>query len=56
VRINEAYAASEDLRASILLATEWEPLQTQLIRVIPVVQRVLRTLAELKKVQSSSGL
>jgi hypothetical protein len=46
----KAYAASEDLRASILLATEWEPLQTQVIRVIPVVQRVLRTLAQLKKV------
>jgi hypothetical protein len=46
----KAYAASEDLRATTPPATEWKPLQTQVIRVLPVVQRILRTLAELKKV------
>jgi hypothetical protein len=45
---SKAYAASEDMRTSVPAATEWDELQAQVIRVIPVVQRVLRTLAELK--------
>jgi hypothetical protein len=45
---SKAYDASEDLRASVPAATEWDQLQAQVIRVIPVVQRVLRTLAEVK--------
>jgi hypothetical protein len=43
----KAYVASEDIRAPI--ATVWQQLQAQVIRVIPIVQRVLRTLAEWKK-------
>ncbi|RZK24569.1 MAG: hypothetical protein EOO56_00795 [Hymenobacter sp.] len=41
----KAYAASEDIRASEPFATEWPPLQAQVVRVVPVVQRLLRTLA-----------
>jgi hypothetical protein len=48
---SEAYAASEDMRASVPAPTEWGQLQAQVIRVIPVVQRVLRTLAELKQAE-----
>ena len=44
-----AYAASEDLRASRFLDTDWQALQAQVIRVIPVVQRMLRTLATTTK-------
>jgi hypothetical protein len=46
-----AYVASEDLRASGPASSQWEQLQAQVIRVLPVVQRVLRTLAELKKTE-----
>ena len=42
----KAYAASEDLRANPPAATDWVALQAQVIRVVPVVQRLLRTLAE----------
>ena len=45
---SKAYAASEDLRASAPFATEWNVIQAQVIRVVPVVQRVLRTLAAAK--------
>lgn len=45
----KAYAASEDLRASVPLATEWPVLQEQVIRVVPVAQEILRTLADSKK-------
>lgn len=41
----KAYAASEDLRASPPFATDWPQLQAQVIRVVPVVQHLLRTLA-----------
>lgn len=44
-----AYAASEDLRANRLLDTDWEAFQAQVIRVVPVVQRLLRTLATTTK-------
>jgi hypothetical protein len=44
----KAYVASEDLRASVPSALKWDQLQAQVIRVLPVVQRVLRTLAEVK--------
>jgi hypothetical protein len=47
----KAYVTSEDLRASRPSATKWDQLQAQVIRVLPVVQRVLRTLAELKKAE-----
>jgi hypothetical protein len=46
-----AYVASEDLRASGPAAMPWEQLQAQVIRVLPVVQRVLRTLAELRQAE-----
>lgn len=45
---SKAYAASEDLRANSPLVAEWQVLQAQVIRVVPVVQRILRTLADLK--------
>ena len=41
----KAYAASEDLRASQLYATDWLQIQAQVIRVVPIVQRLLRALA-----------
>ena len=44
----KAYAASEDLRPGEPTASDWEVLQAQVIRVVPVVQRVLRTLADLQ--------
>lgn len=47
----KAYAASEDLRASPSFATDWPAFQAQVIRVVPVVQRLLRTLDSLKKTE-----
>lgn len=47
----KAYVASEDLRASVPPAVKWDQLQAQVIRVLPVVQRVLRTLAEGKQAE-----
>ncbi|RZJ94924.1 MAG: hypothetical protein EOO60_01845 [Hymenobacter sp.] len=41
----KAYAASEELRAGPPFATDWQELQAQVVRVVPVVQRLLRTLA-----------
>jgi hypothetical protein len=43
-----AYGASEELRASALFIREWKVIQAQVIRIVPVVQQVLRTLAEAK--------
>jgi hypothetical protein len=43
------HAASEDLRASALFTTDWSDVQAQLLRVLPVVQKLLRTLASLKQ-------
>jgi hypothetical protein len=45
----KAYAASEELRTGLPLPIEWMALRTQVIQVVPVVQRLLRTLADLKK-------
>ena len=44
-----AYAASEELRTSALVTAEWELVQEQVLRVVPIVQRLLRTLADRKK-------
>jgi hypothetical protein len=44
----KAYAASEDLRASAPVATDWPKTQAQVVRVLPVVQRLLRTLADVE--------
>ena len=41
-----AHAASEDLRASALAGRDWAAVAAQARRIIPVAQRVLRTLAE----------
>jgi hypothetical protein len=41
-----AYDASEELRASAPFIKEWKATQTQVIRIVPVVQQVLDTLAE----------
>ena len=43
-----AYDASEELRASAPFAQEWLLMQAQVIRIVPVVQQVLRTLAKSK--------
>ena len=42
------HAASEDLRASALPSRDWTAIAAQAQRVIPVAQRVLRTLAEVE--------
>ena len=41
-----AHAASEDARLYISVSANWQQVQSQVLRVLPVVQRVLRTLAE----------
>jgi hypothetical protein len=45
------HAASEDLRASTLFTADWYDVQAQLLRVLPVVQKLLRTLASLPQVR-----
>ncbi len=44
----EAYDASEELRASAPFAKEWLLMQAPVVRIVPVVQQVLRTLARSK--------
>ena len=43
-----AYDASEELRASAPFVREWKVIQAQVMRIVPVVQQVLRTLAKAK--------
>jgi hypothetical protein len=47
----KAYVASEDLRASGPASSQWDQLQAQVIRVLPVVHWVLRTLVEFKRAE-----
>jgi hypothetical protein len=47
-----AHVASEDLRTNTLVTASWTAVQAQLLRVLPVVQRLLRTLADLEKASS----
>ena len=44
-----AHAASEDVRRAASVTANWQQVQAQVLRVIPVVQRLLHTLATLKK-------
>ncbi len=47
------HAASEDLRASALPSRDWTAVTAQAQRIIPVAQRVLRTLAEVEACPAS---
>jgi hypothetical protein len=44
-----AHAASEDVRQAASVTADWQQVQAQVVRVLPVVQRLLRTLDTLKK-------
>ncbi|RZK32443.1 MAG: hypothetical protein EOO63_01370 [Hymenobacter sp.] len=44
-----AHAASEDVRTFAAVTGDWKQVKGQVLRVVPVVQRILRTLADSKK-------
>lgn len=44
-----AHAASEDVRTYAAVTADWAEVQAQVLRVLPVVQLLLRTLAAIKK-------